>query len=276
MINFSFNPASLVGIVVALAGAALYALRSVRPELARDYDLFFAALAVLYGFVLLFYSWKYDPLMQFAEIIVGGSAIFFAVENIRMRGITTEQAKRNAPIVDDERPVSRVYRAELDELNPVDERPQTRRIPGSRDSRSARSDDAYGGEGRRRPSRRGGSSERSAPGDRPRRRRSRPEGRLPRQEDLRGDDYGPDDYWADAGDERDDRDDRPSRRRRPRSSNSNIESESGRPRRRRPSQGSPPRGNPVLEDDEPADYVDYQPVDYPDDEAEDNSGDFDY
>ncbi len=272
MINFSFNPASLVGIVVALAGAALYALRSVRPELARDYDLFFAALAVLYGFVLLFYSWKYDPLMQFAEIIVGGSAIFFAVENIRMRGITTEQAKRNSPIVDDERPVSRVYRAELDELNPVDERPPTRRIPGSRDSRSSRSEDAYGGEGRRRSSRRGTSSDRSAPGDRPRRRRSRPEGRLPRQ-DAREDDYRPDDYWGDADDAREDR---PSRRRRPRSGNSNLESGPDRSRRRRPPQDSSPRRGPVSEDDEPADYVDYQPIDYPDDEAEDNSGDFDY
>jgi len=276
MINFSFNPASLVGIVVALAGAALYALRSFRPELARDHDLFFAALAVLYGFVLLFYSWKYDPLMQFAEIIVGGSAIFFAFENIRMRGITTEQAKRSGPIVDDERPVSRVYRAELDELNPMEERPATRRIPGSRDSRSPRSDD-YGGEGRRRSTRRRPSSDGSGPGDRPRRRRPRSDSRssVLSEDGGRRSSYRSDDYWDDDRDLRDESGDRPaSRSNRSRSRNRSAESGFDRSRRRRPPEDAPPRQGPTSEED--SDYVDYQPVDYPDVEGEDNSDDFDY
>jgi len=70
---------------------------------------------------------------------------FFAVESIRLRGVATEQAKRNTPIVDEDRPVSRVYRdaqvAELDELEPEDERPIRPRIRGSRDVRSTRTDE---------------------------------------------------------------------------------------------------------------------------------------
>ena len=41
MVNFNLNLASIVGIALVIGGAALYAVRTVRPELARDYDIFF-------------------------------------------------------------------------------------------------------------------------------------------------------------------------------------------------------------------------------------------
>ena len=42
MVNIGFSWGSFIGIVLAVAGASLYFLRSVRPGLARDYDIFFA------------------------------------------------------------------------------------------------------------------------------------------------------------------------------------------------------------------------------------------
>lgn len=45
MVNFGFGTASLLGIFLAVAGAALYFLRSVRPELSRDHDIFLLPLA---------------------------------------------------------------------------------------------------------------------------------------------------------------------------------------------------------------------------------------
>ena len=41
MVNFGLNAAAILGLFLAVAGAGLFFLRSVRPELARDYDIFF-------------------------------------------------------------------------------------------------------------------------------------------------------------------------------------------------------------------------------------------
>jgi hypothetical protein len=128
---------TLLGISLASSGVALYALRSLRPKLARDYDIFFAAVALLCGGILFFQGWRQDPILQFGQFLLTGSAIFFAVESIRLRGIATEQAKRNTPIVDEDRPVSSryVYNAELDDFDAIDERVRRPRIQGSRDVR---------------------------------------------------------------------------------------------------------------------------------------------
>ena len=120
-VNFGLNSTSILGIFFAVGGASLYFIRSVRPELSRDHDIFFAAIGLLYGFILLFQGWRLDPILQFSQFLLAGSTIFFAVEAVRLRGIATEQARRKSPIVDEDRAVSRVYRnAELDELEPYD------------------------------------------------------------------------------------------------------------------------------------------------------------
>lgn len=52
MVNASLNWASIVGIVLAVGGTMLYFLRSFKPGLARDYDVFFAAVGLLCGGIL--------------------------------------------------------------------------------------------------------------------------------------------------------------------------------------------------------------------------------
>ena len=123
MVNFGLNAAAILGLFLAVAGAGLFFLRSVRPELARDYDIFFAAVGLLCGIILLFNGWRLDPILQFGQFLLTGTAIFFAFESIRMRGVATEQARRNTTTVDRDRPVSRtrVYtEAELDRIDPYD------------------------------------------------------------------------------------------------------------------------------------------------------------
>lgn len=272
-VNFLGNFSSLLGVALAASGIGLYALRSVRPNLARDHDIFFSAVALLCGGILFFQGWRQDPILQFGQFLMTGSAIFFAFESIRLRGVTTEQAKRSTPVVDDDRPVSRVYRAELDELAPVDERPTTRRIRGSRDVRSAQLEEDYDDDIRRRSSSRSGSDRLSPGSDRPRsssstsRRRpssSRPEGRLP----DRGDFSAWDDEGLDRGSDYD-RSERSSSRSSSRPTRSSSSS-SSRTRRPRPSQG-PSRQD--YDSRSASDYVDYQPVD--DYEDPDNIGNFD-
>lgn len=137
MINFGLNPASFLGIILAIAGAGLLVLRSVRPELSRDQDIAFTAIGIICGFILMFQGWRLDPILQFGQFLLSGSAIFFAYESIKLRGIATEQAKGKTQIVDEERPVSRRYKAEIEDREYLDDRPRnSRRIRGD-DRRSS-------------------------------------------------------------------------------------------------------------------------------------------
>ncbi|MEP0916530.1 hypothetical protein NC981_06850 [Leptolyngbya sp. DQ-M1] len=115
MVNFQFNLASISGIILAVGGTALYAVRSFRPQIARDTDIFFSAVGLLCGLILIFYGWRFDPIMQFGQVLLTGAAVYFVFENLRLRQISTEQAKRTTPIVDTERPVAPEYRAAFEE-----------------------------------------------------------------------------------------------------------------------------------------------------------------
>ena len=279
MVNFSLNLASIVGIALVVGGIGLYAVRSWRPELSRDYDLFFAAVALLCGGILFFYGWRFDPIMQFGQILLGGSAIFFAFENIRLRGVTTTQARRQAPIVDERRPVSDVYQvdAELDRIEAYDEETALtrRRIRGSQDSRSSRSS-YYEEDVPKRSSSRSSNSRRStssgynrqtSPEQRPPRRRPRPSAppMNGRTEEWEASVESDETYYP------------------PRRSSGTASTRTDAPPRRRSPRPSEevPTNRREFEDDldpTPTDYVDYQPIDPVNPhraDEDDNSGQFD-
>lgn len=283
MVNLGLNWSSLLGIILAVSGAALYFLRSWRPKLARDHDIFFAAVGLLCGGILLFQGWRLDPILAFGQFLLTGSAIFFAVESIRLRGLATAKAKeRSSPIVDEDRYVSDVYRvdAELDELEPTDEyQPMARQIRGSRDARLSRSE-AYEDESpRRRPSSRRSPVDRPPGGDRPerptRRPRPRPDSRSRSQ---------PDEWEASIDPTTPERPSRSSRSSSPTSRTErpldrdenrwddvNPSRPPSRSRKTRPPEDirsrSRTRSRPET-DTNSTDYVDYRPVDYSDDNFE--------
>ncbi|EAW35874.1 Ycf66 family protein [Lyngbya sp. PCC 8106] len=286
MVNLGLNWSSLLGIILAVSGAALYFLRSWRPKLARDHDIFFAAIGLLCGGILLFQGWRLDPILAFGQFLLTGSAIFFAVESIRLRGLATANAKeRSSPIVDDDRYVSDVYRvdAELDELEPNDEyQPMARQIRGSRDTRLSRSQ-AYEDEGpRRRPS-----SNRRSPSNRPPS-LEKPEPparrRSPRPDSRNRSSYS--DEWEASIDSTPERTSRSRSSSRPPSGTEsslndrddnrwddvNPTKSSSRSRRTRPPENtrSRSRSSDRLDPDPSSstDYVDYRPVDYSDDDFE--------
>ncbi len=187
-VNIGTNPASILGIFLAVAGAGLYFLRTVRPELSRDQDIFFAAVGLLCGFIFIFQGWRLDPILQFGQLLLVGTTVYFAYESIRLRGIATQQAKRSTPIVDRERDVSDRYDyddrgrygAEVEDYDrdPLpydpyyeDERPTNRpQIRGSRDTRPSRNE-YYDDRAPRRPERRNDNDIERIEDDRPPRRR---------------------------------------------------------------------------------------------------------
>jgi hypothetical protein len=103
LVNASLNWASIVGIVLAVGGAFLYFMRNFKPALARDYDVFFAAIGLLCGGILFFQGWRLDPILQFGQFLLAATTVFFAYESVRLRGVTTEQARRSS-YFDDEEP----------------------------------------------------------------------------------------------------------------------------------------------------------------------------
>ena len=114
MVNASLNWASIVGIVLAVCGAGLYFLRSFKPALARDYDVFFAAIGLLCGGILFFQGWRLDPILQFGQFLLAGTTVFFAYESVRLRGIATDQARRSS-YFDEEPELPRSSRGGLSE-----------------------------------------------------------------------------------------------------------------------------------------------------------------
>jgi hypothetical protein len=294
-VNFGANSASILGIFLAVAGAALYFLRSVRPELSRDQDIFFAAVGLLCGFILVFQGWRLDPILQFGQLLLVGSTVFFAVESIRLRSIATQQAKRNTPIVDDEREVSRKYsysdrrnyQAEMDaDLEPLpyeeEEAPPRPRIRGSRDERSPR-DDYYEAQPPRSSERR--TREKPDTSERKRRPNSGRSVSRPNGSDV-------DENWGSASREVDDWESSQEQvrksSRRSNSGNSKPQSTvsrdvsreddvapTPRPRKRRPPRDSvPPRRQ---DDDEaiPTEYVPYNPINKPNNEPDNTDFDDD-
>jgi len=104
VVNASLNWASIVGIVLAVCGGGLYFLRSFKPALARDYDVFFAAIGLLCGGILFFQGWRLDPILQFGQFLLAGTTVFFAYESVRLRGVATDQARRSSYFDDDQIP----------------------------------------------------------------------------------------------------------------------------------------------------------------------------
>lgn len=305
-VNFGTNSASILGIFLAIAGAALYFLRTVRPELSRDQDIFFAAVGLLCGFILIFQGWRLDPILQFGQLLLVGSTVFFAFESIRLRGIATEQAKRNTPIVDRDRPVSDDYEyggrssryREEREVVGVEPLPYydddydepRRRIPASRDSRSGRdSRDSYSYDDEtstrsRRSSRKSDRPERDTNNSEYPRRRSSSTSGSSRPSSRSYEKYDDEEWnsssrpqneddWGSSGTQ----ESRPPRRRPTDSSRPSDgvgdDSPSPRPRRRRPPSDTP--SSSKSDDDAiPTDYVDYKPIE-PVDQEFGNPGKYD-
>lgn len=271
MVNLGLNWSSLLGIILAVAGAGLYFLRSWRPKLARDHDIFFAAVGLLCGGILLFQGWRLDPILAFGQFLLTGSAIFFAAESVKLRGATTAQAKSRAQYVDEERPVSNAYAydgydSEIEQLEPEEDYPQRARIRGSQDNRPSR--ESYDDEPRRRPSNRNGSGNTSKPesiDDRSSSRNKRPT--RPEASPAQGSDN-----W-DVSDNQE-RSARGRSSRPPASENRNSDAPPPRTKKPRPPEAS--RSRPSSRDVEapPSDYVEYRPVEYPEDQP-DTSTNFD-
>lgn len=93
MINIGFGPNILLGFILGLGVTLLYMLRIVKPEIARDEDIFFATIGLLYSCILIVHGWRLDPILLFSQVLVIASLLVAGWENIRLRGLLFNIAK---------------------------------------------------------------------------------------------------------------------------------------------------------------------------------------
>lgn len=95
MINFSFGPNIFLACLILIAAVLLYGLRTIKPELARDEDIFFATLGLLYSTILIIHGWRLDPILLFSQMLIIISVIVAGWENIRLRGMIIRIVENN-------------------------------------------------------------------------------------------------------------------------------------------------------------------------------------
>jgi len=87
LINIGFSPNIVLGFILGLGVMLLYLLRIVKPEVARDEDIFFATIGLLYSCILIVHGWRLDPILLFSQVLVIVSLLVAGWENIRLRGL---------------------------------------------------------------------------------------------------------------------------------------------------------------------------------------------
>jgi hypothetical protein len=93
MINIGFGPNILLGFILVGGVMLLYLLRVVKPELARDEDIFFTTIGLLYSCILIVHGWRLDPILLFSQVLIITSLLVAGWENIRLRGLLTTASK---------------------------------------------------------------------------------------------------------------------------------------------------------------------------------------
>nr|YP_010241938.1 hypothetical protein LWB66_pgp045 [Coscinodiscus wailesii]QTI82853.1 hypothetical protein [Coscinodiscus wailesii] len=93
MINIGFGPNIILGFILGFGVILLYLLRIVKPEVARDEDIFFATIGLLYSSILIVHGWRLDPILLFSQVLSILSLLIAGWENIRLRGLLSNIIK---------------------------------------------------------------------------------------------------------------------------------------------------------------------------------------
>jgi hypothetical protein len=79
------GPSTVVGVGLTLIGLILYFFKTTKPDVSRDYDLFFSSVGLLCGGILIFQGWRLDPILLLCQILSSATAIFFIGESLWLR-----------------------------------------------------------------------------------------------------------------------------------------------------------------------------------------------
>jgi hypothetical protein len=66
----------------------------VKPEIARDEDIFFSTIGLLYSCILMVHGWRLDPILLFSQVLIITTVLVAGWENIRLRGLVASMGKK--------------------------------------------------------------------------------------------------------------------------------------------------------------------------------------
>jgi hypothetical protein len=87
------GPSTFVGVGLAFIGFILYFIKTKKPDVSRDYDLFFSSVGLLCGGILIFQGWRLDPILLLCQILSSATAIFFIGESLWLRSFKSKNMK---------------------------------------------------------------------------------------------------------------------------------------------------------------------------------------
>ena len=99
MIHMELGPSTIVGVGLVLIGFILYFIKTKKPDVSRDYDLFFSSVGLLCGGILIFQGWRLDPILLLCQILSSATAIFFIGESLWLRGTKSKNMNLFTPRV---------------------------------------------------------------------------------------------------------------------------------------------------------------------------------
>jgi hypothetical protein len=93
LINIGFGPNIILGFILGFGVTLLYLIRIVKPDVARDEDIFFATIGLLYSCILIVHGWRLDPILLFSQVLIITSLLVTGWENIRLRALVSNIIK---------------------------------------------------------------------------------------------------------------------------------------------------------------------------------------
>ena len=88
MINIGFDPPIFLGLILVFEAILLYFLRVVKPEVARDEDIFFTTTCIL-----IIHGWQLNLILLFSQVLIMVSLLIARWKNIRLSGLLANIAK---------------------------------------------------------------------------------------------------------------------------------------------------------------------------------------
>lgn len=83
MVNVSLNLATLLGVLLVLLGLSLIVVGMVQPFQASRLiqNLILAVVYLFAGLILFTQGWRLDPILQFTQLLLIGSSIYWVVKD---------------------------------------------------------------------------------------------------------------------------------------------------------------------------------------------------